>query len=79
MNTTDRRDEIAEVEAHREEDINHHPRMNTHQEKIEKIEIIETEKGINGINIGINQMKIRTATITLITRPLPELTITVNE
>lgn len=76
MNTTDRRDEIAEVEAHREEDINHHPRMNTHQEKIEKI---ETEKGINGmINIGINQMKIRT--ITLITPPLrPELTITVNE
>ena len=75
MNTTDRRDEIAEVEAHREEDINHLPRMYIHQEKIEIIETIETEKGINGINIGINQMKIRT--ITLIT-PLPELTIIVN-
>ena len=75
MNTTDRRDEIAEVEAHREEDINHHQRMYIHQEKIEIIETIETEKGINGINIGINQMKIRT--ITLIT-PLPELTIIVN-
>jgi len=68
MNTTDRRDEIVEAEAHSEEDINHRPRMNTHQETIE---IIETEKRI----IGINQMKIRT--ITLIT--LPELTIIVNE
>jgi len=35
MNTTDRRDEIVEVEANLEEDINHHPRTNTHQEPIE--------------------------------------------
>jgi len=69
MNTTDRRDEIVEVEAHREEDINHHPRMNIHQETIE---IIGKEK--TGINIGINQMKIRTTTLTT-----PKLTIIVNE
>lgn len=57
MNTTDRRDEIVEVEVHREEDINRHPRMNIRQEKIEIIGIEKTE-----INIGINQMKIRTNT-----------------
>jgi phage-related protein len=57
MNTTDRRDEIVEVEVHREEDINRHPRMNIRQEKIEIIGIEKTE-----INIGINQMKIRTTT-----------------
>ena len=64
MNTTDRRDEIVEVEVHREEDINRHPRMNIRQEKIEIIGIEKTE-----INIGINQMKIRTTTLTI----LPEL------
>lgn len=65
MNTTDRRDEIVEAEANnREEDINHHPRMNIHQETIEIIGKEKTE-----INIGINQMKIRTTTLTI----LPEL------
>ena len=56
MNTTDRRDEIEEVEANLEEDINHHPRTNTHQEPIEILGAQKTET-----NIGINQMKIRTA------------------
>jgi len=63
MNTTDRRDEIVEAEAHSEE------RMNIHQETIEIIGKEKTE-----INIGINQMKIRT---TILAPPTPEITIIV--
>lgn len=61
MNTTDRRDEIVEVEANLEEDINHHPRTNTHQEPIEILGAQKTETLLL-TNIGINQMKIRTTT-----------------
>ena len=70
MNTTDRTDEIIEVEAHREEDINHRQRMNIHQETIEIIGKEKTE-----INIGINQMKIRTTIVAVILR----ITIIVSE
>jgi hypothetical protein len=64
MSIRDRRDATVEAEAQlREEDINHHQKINT-------IEKIDRQK-----EIGINQMKIRT--ISSIT--VPELTTIVNE
>ena len=65
MSTRDRRDAIVEVEAQlREEDINHHPRINT-KEKIDRQK-----------EIGINQMKL-IKTISSIT--VAELTTIVKE